>query len=264
MRPILAPQHGWVLEGIARERALLAFDFDGTLAPIVPDRGAAALAPETRRLLRALAVLHPCAVISGRARDDVKRRLAGIPLAAVIGNHGAEAGRGPLDRTRRARVVSWKRALARAVDGHAGVEVEDKGFSVAVHYRHAPARAAARHLVLRAAGALEGARVFGGHAVVNVVPIGAPDKGAALEELVAQRAPPLVVYVGDDRTDEEAFHSPVVDVAIRVGRTARSSARWFVPGQGAIDALLRALINARTRSDGLGDRCDGLVRAAAD
>jgi trehalose 6-phosphate phosphatase len=261
VRPILAPQSASVLERVARHQALLAFDFDGTLAPIVPDREAAELPEETRRLLRALALLYPCAVVSGRARADVARRLAGIPLAAVVGNHGAEAGRGPLDRTRRSRLLGWKRVLGDAIAGQPGVELEDKGFSIAVHYRHAPSLAAARRGVLRAANALEGARIFGGHAVVNVVPEDAPDKGVAIEELMARTGRQLVLYAGDDRTDEAVFRSPRVEVGVRVGRTARSAARWFIPGQRAMDDLLRALIDARTRLDGLGDRSTGVIRA---
>jgi trehalose 6-phosphate phosphatase len=182
---------------------------------------------------------------------------------AVVGNHGAEAGRGPLDRTRRSRLLEWKRVLEEAVAGQRGVEIEDKGFSVAVHYRHAANLSLARRGVLRAANALEGARVFGGHAVVNVVPSDAPDKGVAIGELVARTGRHLVLYAGDDRTDEAVFRSPQVEIGVRVGRTARSAARWFVPGQRAMDDLLRALLSARTRLDGLGDRSGGIVRAVA-
>jgi hypothetical protein len=70
-----------------------------------------------------------------------------------------------------------------------------------------------------------------------------------------------VLYVGDDRSDEDAFRSSAVRVGVRVGRTARSSAAWYVPGEAAVDDVLRALIAARTRRDGLGDRTEGLSRA---
>jgi len=261
MKTILSVDGRGALDDLAARRALLAFDFDGTLAPIVADRDAAEMRPETRRLLRALALLYPCAVVSGRARADVAARVADIPLFAVVGNHGAEAGHGPLDRSRRARVLSWVRILRRELGVVPGVDVEDKWFSVAVHYRHVRSRAAARGLVLRVATALERARVFGGHAVMNVVPAEAPDKGSALQELLRRAGPRPVLYVGDDRTDEDVFSSPRVDVGVRVGRTARSAAAWYVPRQVAVDDLLRALIAACTRRDGLGDRSAGLVRA---
>jgi trehalose 6-phosphate phosphatase len=262
VRTILSAEGRGALDALAAEQALLAFDFDGTLAPIVPDRSGAAMRLETRRLLRALSVLHPCAVVSGRTRADVAARVQGLPLFAVVGNHGAEAGRGPLDRTRRQLVRAWVRALKGELRLVPGIEVEDKGFSVAVHYRHVPSRRAARILVSRAAATLEGARVFGGHAVVNVVPEGASDKGGALAELSRRAGRRPVLYVGDDRTDEHAFRSGAVDVAVRVGRTARSAACWYVSAQREVDELLRELLAARTRRDGLGDRADGLARAA--
>ena len=261
MKAILTADARGALDGLAAGRALLAFDFDGTLAPIVADRDVAEMPPETRRLLRALSLLYPCVVVSGRARADVAARVAGIPLFAVVGNHGAEAGHGPLDRSRRAQVCGWVRALKRELGLVPGIDVEDKWFTIAVHYRHVRSRGAARALVIRAASALEGARVFGGHAVVNVVPCDAPDKGSAIEELLQRAGPRPVLYVGDDRTDEDVFQSPHVDVGVRVGRTARSAAGWYVSRQTGIDELLRALIAARTRHDGLGDRADGLVRA---
>lgn len=261
MRSILSTDGHGPLDDLARGAALLAFDFDGTLAPIVKDRDAAELPAETRRLLRALALMYPCAVISGRARADVAARLSAIPLLAIIGNHGAEPGRGPIDRSRRARLVTWKRALEAALGSQRGVEIEDKLFSIAVHYRRAQVLAAARRAVLEAAASLSGARVFGGHAVVNVVPADAPNKGTAIEALAARAGQGPVLYAGDDRTDEDAFHSPRVSVSIRVGRTGRTSARWYVPGQGAIDDLLRALIAARIRLDGARATLSGIMRA---
>ncbi len=261
MRSILSDEARSLLGDLASRHALLAFDFDGTLAPIVPDRDAAQVRPETRPLLRALSVLYPCAVISGRSRADVSARLRGLPLFAIVGNHGAEAGRGPLDRTQRERLVEWKRSLKHDLSLVPGIDVEDKGFTLAVHYRHVPAPAAARDLVLRAAAELDGARVSRGRAVVNVAPCDAPDKGTALSDLVRRAGPRPVLYVGDDRTDEQVFRSASVDVGVRVGRTARSLARWYVSRQAAVDDLLRALLAARSRVDGQERRWEGLVRA---
>ena len=79
MKSLLAPQNRSVLRRLVRGRVLLAFDFDGTLAPIVADPPAARLRPRTRRLLAEVARKYPCVVISGRSRADVARRLTGIP-----------------------------------------------------------------------------------------------------------------------------------------------------------------------------------------
>ena len=71
MKSLLAPQNRSVLRRLVRGRVLLAFDFDGTLAPIVADPPAARLRPRTRRLLAEVARKYPCVVISGRSRADV-------------------------------------------------------------------------------------------------------------------------------------------------------------------------------------------------
>lgn len=262
MRAILSREGATVLDRLAAERALIALDFDGTLATLVADRDGAHLTGCTRGLLRTLALLYPCAVVSGRARADVAARLAGIPLFAVVGCHGAEPGRGPRDRSARARVLGWKRILQGELGLVPGVDLEDKGFSIAVHYRQVPSRAAARWLLRESAPLLEGARIHAGRGVVNVAPGDGPDKGSALAEVLRRAGPRPVLYVGDDATDEAAFRA--ADVAVRVGRTARSAARWYVPRQREIDGLLRALVAACTRRDGLGDRSDRLARAVGD
>lgn len=261
MKAILSEAPG-VLDELARDRALLVFDFDGTLAPIVERPADAAMRDDTRALLRVAALLYPCAVVSGRSRADLAPRLEGIPLLAFVGNHGAEAGFGPVDRSPRPVVAAWSEHLAAVLGGAPGIEIEDKGLSIAIHYRRAPDREGAERRVRAAADALEGVRVFGGHAVVNVAPSGAPGKGAAVAQLLARIGPRKVLYVGDDVTDEDAFASASVAVAVRVGRAEGSAARFYLPAQADVDGLLRALVSARRMVDGGGDRIDGLVRAA--
>ncbi len=263
MTPFLSSTGAVLIDEIARERTFLAFDFDGTLAPIVAERTAAQMRSETRALLRTVSLLYPCAVISGRERADVASRVADVPLVAVIGNHGAEAGRGPLDRRAREITATWRERLQRALEGLEGVEIEDKRFSIAVHYRRAPSWDAAARAIRAAVGALDGAAVFGGHAVVNVVPADAPTKGDAIREVCERVGARVAVYVGDDLTDAEAFRADVVRISVRIGESAGSAARFFVPDQLAVDDLLRALVAARARRDGLGERWQGLVRVMA-
>jgi trehalose 6-phosphate phosphatase len=261
MKTILSDEGRRELDALAAEHALLAFDFDGTLAPIVGDRHAARVSPRRRGLMRTLALLYPCAVVSGRPRADVARRVGAIPLVAVVGSHGAEPGYGPRDHSLRGLVVDWLRTLRGELSLVPGVDVEDKWFSVAVHYRDVPSRSGGRALVLAAAGALDGARVVPGRSVVNVLPREAPHKGTALGELVRRIGRRPVLYVGDDRTDEYAFGCESTRLGVRVGRTARSRARWYVPDEAAVDDLLAALIAARTRRDGLADRAERLARS---
>jgi trehalose 6-phosphate phosphatase len=263
MKPFLSAGGNVVIDEVARARTLLAFDYDGTLAPIVEDRARASMRPETRALLRATALLYPCAVVSGRTRADVAERVSDVPLVAVVGCHGAEAGFGPLDRALARQVAAWRGALEQALRGCEGIEIEDKRFGIALHYRGAPSRRDAERRALAAAEALDGAVVFGGHAVVNVVPEDAPTKGDAIRELCERLRARVALYVGDDRTDEEAFRSDVVGISICVGDREGSSAVYGLADQREIDDLLRALVAARVRQDGRGERWEGLVRAMA-
>jgi trehalose 6-phosphate phosphatase len=263
MTSILAPEHARVLEALARERALVALDFDGTLAPIVEDPARAAMRDGTRALLRVASLLYPCVVVSGRARADLAPRLDGVPLLAVVGNHGAEAGFGPVERAPFQAVRAWREVVARAVARLPGVVLEDKGLSLALHYRRAedPDRAArVAHEVL---SGLPGARVFGGNMVVNAVPQGAPTKGDAVRMLLDRSGCASALYVGDDLTDEDAFTAPGVAVAVRVGPASGTSAPFNLETQADVDALLEALVAARRRCDGRPARVDGLVRAIA-
>jgi trehalose 6-phosphate phosphatase len=184
-------------------------------------------------------------------RADVLARLGNVRIHTVVGNHGAEWGRGaPPGVT--ARVAAWAAALREAVDDE-GVEIEEKGLSVAVHYRRARSPDAARRRILKLAALLPGARVFGGHAVVNLTPVGGPTKADALEGFSLQLSPAPLMYLGDDETDEDAFRSPVVTYGVRVGRSEASAARYHLEHQGEIDAVLWGLVSERVRLAGLGD-----------
>jgi trehalose 6-phosphate phosphatase len=248
MRHVLARMNRGVLERFAASRTLLAFDFDGTLAPIVADRDRAAMRHSTRRLLEELARRYPCVVISGRSRGDVGRRLRGVPLAGVVGNHGLEP-RHAMAREGRA-VRRWARALEERLGGIPGVVIEDKGLSLAVHFRGARRKREARGRILTAAAALGDVRLVGGKLVLNVLPAGAPGKGRALERARARLGCDASVYVGDDETDEDVFalEAPARLLGIRVGRSAGSAAGYFIRTQAEIDRLLRSFLAFRPGS----------------
>ena len=242
MRHILGRAGRQALAAFAKARALLAFDYDGTLAPIVRERGRARMRGRTRRLFERLARRYPCVVISGRARADVRRRLRGVGVRGVVGNHGIE----PWRATRRvsAQVRRWRPVLARRLAAAGGVEIEDKRFSLAVHYRGSRDKRSARARVLAAVSPLLEARVIGGKQVVNVLPSDAPHKGSALERERKRLRCVKALYVGDDETDEDAFAAGRKGrlLAIRVGRRRGSAAAFYLRGQGEVDALLEALL----------------------
>jgi trehalose 6-phosphate phosphatase len=229
-----------MLRDLAAHDTLLVLDFDGTLAPIVESRDRARLPRATVRVLRVVAEAWPCAVVSGRSRADVAARLAGARLLAVVGNHGAEDRPAlPGAAGWRRRVRTWRRQLEAELAGVRGVDIEDKGLSLAVHVRGA---AAERRAAL-ALGRLEGARIVGGKRVRNATILGAPDKGDAVLRLARRGGYERVIFVGDDDTDEDVFRraSEAPLVGVSVGLRGRSAAAYYLRRQGDVARLLTVL-----------------------
>ena len=256
MKYLLAQGNRAVLERHLRARVALVFDFDGTLAPIVSDPDAAQMRPRTRTLLRKVALRFPCAVISGRAREDVARRLAGSGVEWVVGNHGAEWSWSPIDgHAVEALVHEWIAALAPRLEVIDGVVIEDKRFSLAIHYRRSREKKVAIAAIAEAVRGLEDARVRLGKQVVNVVPRGAPHKGIALQQVRTLLGCDTAVYVGDDTTDEDVFalDEPGQLLSVRVGRSGESLAAYYLEDQREIDELLKVMGEAR-RGGGQEDR----------
>lgn len=245
MKNILHADSRAVLSAMAAEDVLLGFDYDGTLAPIVDEPSNARMRDRTRRLLEQVAGRYPCVVISGRAQEDVARRLRGTGIREVIGNHGLE----PWRRTEpfAADVDGWATTLRRRLAGVEGVFVEDKLFSLAIHYRLSPYPDEARRRIEEAVAGLSGIRSIGGKKVVNVLPAGAPDKGAALEAARMELKCQAALYLGDDQTDEDVFGLAGASrlLSIRVGESPASRAAFYVPDQWAVDTLLERLLALR-------------------
>ncbi|MEK6806019.1 MAG: trehalose-phosphatase [Pseudomonadota bacterium] len=241
MNPIL--DHPGVLRAFAGPQTLFAFDYDGTLAPIVDDPAQARMRDTTRLLLTRLAQRSPCIVITGRSRQDVRPLLEGVPLIEIVGNHGLEAaGLEPLRYA--ARVQSWQARLQPQLQAQTGVRIENKKFSLSVHYRQSADAEAAREAILAACAPLEGLRRVGGKCVVNLLPVEAAHKGAALLAAHARLGTRRVIFVGDDETDEDVFTLVLNDalLGIRVGLSTDSQARYGLRSQNEMEALLELLV----------------------
>jgi trehalose 6-phosphate phosphatase len=230
MEHLFTPRGEAALDAVMRLEPLLAFDFDGTLAPIVDRPDDASVPAEVARGLAQLSRRHPVAVITGRRVADVRARL-GFEPRFVIGNHGAEdastrmpvAPAAALDALRE-RIATDASALA-----DAGVVVEDKLFSLAFHYRlaaDAGVALAAIEALLRDRHPSLGR--FGGKCVVNVVASELPDKGEALATLVRRCGAGAAFFVGDDVNDEAVFRHAVPPwLTIRIGRDDPTSRAMF-------------------------------------
>ena len=239
-----SPEKRALREFLRSRNTLIALDYDGTLAPIAPMPHLATLPDTTRALLVRVARHYPMIVLTGRARRDALHLLAGVPVLEVIGSHGAELPGSPIGRFL-ARVEQWRDQLADKLHTVAGTNIEDKKYSLAVHYRQSEDPASANQSIRDAAGKLKGARVVGGKKVVNVVPEEAPDKGAALLGALDRLGCERAVFVGDDETDESAFAAAAGSTrifTIRVGEDAESKAGYFLRSQQEIDTLLETML----------------------
>ena len=219
-----------------------AFDFDGTLAPIVTEPQAAALPLSTRAILNRLASERTCIVVSGRLRNDVLSRLSGIPLAQAIGNHGSEPwlDSGILRRYVLAALPTLKERLSH----FKGVGIEDKGVSVSIHYRNVFHRAAVIATIRQVAQSLGFAHIIPGKLVLNLLPPGAFDKAQGLLRAMEELHRCSAIYIGDDVTDERVFSLPkrYNVLGIRVGYRRDSHAALYLSRQQDIDVMLSFLL----------------------
>jgi trehalose 6-phosphate phosphatase len=229
------------------------------LAAIAPSPAEARVEPATLRLAGRVAELYPSVVISGRHRDDLVPRLAGAPFARLIGNFGYQAASRSSDPQARAQVHEWARILGARLNGMPGVMIEDKGYSLAVHYRHARHRDATHAHIIEVASTLAHARWMQGTLAISVLPADGRNKGTALQDIRRVLHCDCALYAGDDDTDEDAFASdgPERLIAVRVGRAHQSHAPFRLHHQTDIDELLRLLINLRTSQTGSGLRAPG-------
>lgn len=234
---------------------LLAFDFDGTLAPIVARPDDAQVPLSLRLRLSQLALAMPTAIVTGRCVADVRHRL-GFEPHCIIGSHGAEV---PADWQADLSAPDWQAALDPArqlLQSHQGalaaigIQLEDKGHSLALHHRLVSDQDSALRLIGSLTCALpEGLRAFGGKCVVNIVAAHAPDKGDAVNELATRLGCTHGVFVGDDVNDEPVFQKvPLGWLTVRIGRgETPSSARYFLDSQVEMAPMLQALQAAFTR-----------------
>jgi trehalose 6-phosphate phosphatase len=196
-------------------RAGILLDIDGTLAPIVRHADDAHVPEPTRAQLIAVAKLYGIVgCISGR-QAQVARRIVALGTIAYVGNHGSELlrpGGGEVEidpefaahepAVRRFAHDIYTQDLQRL-----RVRSEDKQAIAAFHWRGAPDEAAAEEAVRGIAEAAQdaGLYILWGRKVLEVRPPVAIDKGRGARRLLGGRGLAAALYVGDDRTDIDAF-----------------------------------------------------------
>jgi trehalose 6-phosphate phosphatase len=240
MIPVLSENGRAALRRFLDRSTLLAFDLDGTLAPLVVNPADIRVPDRVLRAVGCLAVAAPVAVITGRSRRDAAAHLGFTPRY-LVGNHGAEGLPGCEDREKGYRRIcgKWERQLAGILAELPGVFLERKGESLAIHYGRAANREAVHGVIRDGIAVLDPRpRRVGGKNVENLIPAVAPDKGAAVLALMAACGCEKALYVGDDLTDEDVFRLGDRRVlGIHVGGEA-TTAKFCVEDLDGVAALL--------------------------
>jgi trehalose 6-phosphate phosphatase len=246
-----------ILQKIGRgKRVLLFLDYDGTLVPIKESPEHALLPPAKRRFLKRLGERSLVTIVSGRALSDI-RRLIDVEGTAYIGNHGLEISWGqrhwvhPQVKKTRPILRGVLRKIRQATRRFRGVLVEDKGATATVHYRRvdpdgwSPLRELVRKQVEPERRVL---KISEGKRTLEIKPNLAWNKGKGIQELLRWldlEERPLLMYLGDDQTDEDAFK--VINgvdrnaVTIHVGGRDDTHARFRLADVSEVWRLLRAL-----------------------
>jgi trehalose-phosphatase len=240
----------------AAPHILLFLDFDGTISRLVANPKDAVLDPEIRSILSALTARQDftVAIVSGRAVSDLRER-AGLRDVIYVGNHGLEVEsdsirfREPKAEALRRELRSLCLQLKLALSDTDGLEVEDKGLTLSVHFRrvidhlHDWVRSVTSSTVSRS-------RSFGcreGKLVLDVQPQIGWNKGRAIQWIASKVGPSSAVpiYIGDDVTDEDAFAAIPQGITIRVGEPASTAAQYSLPDVAAVGQVLQWLDRAK-------------------
>jgi len=229
-------------------RLVLFTDFDGTLVPIARTPGQVRLSSAVGSLLRAIrrkGVL--VGIVSGRRLAEL-RTLAGLRGICYVGNHGYSIGlqgmrpRMLITPEQKREMNQVHRELARRLRPLAGIWLEPKEASVAVHYRNAE-----RKKFLRAASIIREVRaahshldLLSGKKVWEFLPDRRISKWTAMQQVLRQEGASrqrIVFYLGDDVTDERVFER-MRGISVVVGRRRRTAARFFLRSPAEVRLFL--------------------------
>ena len=236
---------------------ILFLDYDGTLTPIVKKPPLAVLSKARRTILKKIAkTTHiTIAIISGRMLSDLKRRV-GISGIYYAGNHGFEI-QGPKikivhPKARLAKPIlrEIKAELKKRLKDIKGIIVEDKILTLSLHYRMARPKNFRRikkifSEIVRPYQRTEKIRVTRGKKVLEIRPDIEWNKGRAvlwLLKKLGKGSKVLPIYIGDDRTDEDAFLAlKNLGLTIRVGKSKKTHAQHCVKNVNEVYMFLESI-----------------------
>ena len=187
-------------------------DFDGTLTPLFDDPRNTTLSPAIRDTLSELSKrVEIVAVVSGRDMEFL-REVIGLDSVTYVGNHGLEVWK--TEDEQQERHVQLPDGLLEDIQkgvrriAVTGLSVENKGLSIAVHYRNASDPTAARSALsqmLKSLAADHGLEIREGKMVLEIGPGAGVNKGTAVDRLAREFGLMGAIFLGDDVTDCDAF-----------------------------------------------------------
>ena len=245
---------------LSQRKILLLLDFDGTLVPIARTPHAVVLDKKIKLSLKRLcaSISYQVVIISGRSLKDLLSYFK-LPRVVYVGNHGLEIKGKELRITHKAKKARKLEALVRLLGQKLkedllnipGLFIEDKNYTLSVHYRNISreytpffkqeiTRFKKKHehwpLIWK-----EGKKVW------EVRPRVRWGKGDMALHLMKKMPGVLPIVIGDDVTDEDMFKVlKSRGITIRVGRSMKSAAQYFVKSPKEVGVLLQRLCDAKT------------------
>src|SRR4030043_1283782 len=233
----------------------LFLDFDGTLVPIQKNPSQCSLSDKIKKQLKLLAESKNCylTILSGRSLSDIRQRI-GIRRIYYGGNHGLDIS-GPNIKYTHPKVILAKpimdiakRNLRKEIDGIDGAWLEDKKYTLSLHFRSVKKEDifSVKKIFYKTVSELSDKKplaVVKGKKVLELVPNVSWDKGsAALWILKELKVKCLPIYIGDDQTDENAFKAlHKKGTNIRVGKSKKTLADYYLKGYWEVSTLLRQM-----------------------
>ncbi len=224
-------------------RLLLMLDFDGTISPIVPTPEEAEIDKEIENILTDLEKLPSTEIwiVSGRSLEDLKNK---VHFKNLIGSHGIECPFSAEEKIDCDDISKLKNDIECLLKNYRGIQIEQKVYSVSIHYRNADAgdEESIRDIVKKNSGNFA---ITEGKKVIELRAKG-KNKGDACQMLIDHAGCEASIYVGDDITDEDAFRAlKEKSVTIKIG-SGETDATYRLKCIDDLRLILKKLLEERS------------------